>query len=58
MPEKAKEYIDQSMSTVKSTVNSLPHAFYSAEKPDSKAKIQQAIDSLNSAYQQLSQYHD
>jgi len=58
MPEKAKEYIDQSMSTVKSTVNSLQHAFYSAEKPDSKAKIQQAIDSLNTAYEQLSQYQD
>ena len=58
MPEKAKEYVDESMSTVKSTVNSLQNAFYSAEKPDSKAKIQQAIDSLNTAYEQLSQYQD
>jgi len=58
MPGKTKQYIDQNMSTVQSTINSLEQAFNSAEKPDNKAKIQQAIDSLNSAYQQLSQYHD
>ncbi|NRT69979.1 hypothetical protein [Clostridium beijerinckii] len=33
-------------------------ALSSAEKQDNKNKIQQAINSLNSACQQLSQYQD
>ena len=58
MPGKAKQYVDQSMSTMQNTVASLRQALSSAEKPDNKAKIQSAIDSLNSAHQQLSNYQD
>ncbi|WP_198135402.1 hypothetical protein [Alkaliphilus metalliredigens] len=58
MPGKAKQYVDQSMSSVQTTVNSLQQALSSAEKPDNKNKIQQAIDSLNAAQQQLSGYQD
>lgn len=58
MPGKAKQHIDQSMSTVQTAVNSLQQALTSAEKPDNKAKIQQAINSLNTARDQLSQYQD
>ena len=54
----AKKYVDQSMTTVKSTVTSLQQALSSAEKADNKAKIQSAIDCLNSACQQLSSYKD
>lgn len=55
---KAKDYVDQSMSAIKNTVPSLQQALSSAEKADNKAKIQAAIDSINSACQQLSQYKD
>jgi hypothetical protein len=55
---RAKDFVDESMSTVKSTVSSLQQALNAAEKPDNKAKIQSAIDSLNSACQQLSSYQD
>ena len=58
MPGKAKQYVDQSISSVQTTVNTLQQALSSAEKPDNKNKIQQAIDSLNSAQQQLSGYKD
>ncbi len=58
MPGKAKQYVDQSMSTVQNTVNSLQQALTSAEKPENKNRIQQAINSLNSVYQQLSGYQD
>ncbi len=58
MPGKAKQYVDQSMSTVQNTVNSLQQALSSAEKPENKNRIQQAINSLNSVYQQLSGYQD
>ncbi|QUH26883.1 hypothetical protein [Serpentinicella alkaliphila] len=58
MPGKAKQYVDQSMSSVQNTVNTLQQALNSAEKPDNKNKIQQAINSLNSAQQQLSGYQD
>ncbi|MFE8697171.1 hypothetical protein ACFYKT_12575 [Cytobacillus sp. FJAT-53684] len=55
---KAKQYVDQSMSSVQTTVNTLQQALSSAEKQDNKNKIQEAINSLNSAQQQLSQYQD
>ena len=58
MPGKAKQYVDQGMSSVQNTVNTLQQALNSAEKPDNKNKIQQAINSLNSAQQQLSGYQD
>ncbi|MFA9399166.1 MAG: hypothetical protein ACERKV_13000 [Clostridiaceae bacterium] len=55
---KAKQYVNQSISTVQSTVTSLEQALSSAEKQDNKTKIQSAIDSLNSACQQLSNFQD
>lgn len=55
---KAKQFVDQSMSSVQSNVNTLQQALSSAEKPENKNKIQQAINSLNSAQQQLSGYQD
>ena len=55
---KAKQYVDQSISSVQSTVNTLQQALSSAEKSDNKEKIQQAIISLNSAQQQLSGFRD
>lgn len=58
MPGKAKQYVDQSMTTVQTALSSLQQALTSAEKPDNKAKIQQAINSLNTATQQLSEYRD
>ncbi len=59
MPGKAKQYVDQSMSNMQNTVvSSLQQALNSAEKPNNKAKIQSAIDSVNSACQQLSNYKD
>ena len=58
MPGKAKQHVDQSMSTVQTTVNSLQQALNSVEKPENKTKIQDAINSLNTAHQQLSGYQD
>jgi hypothetical protein len=55
---KAKQYVDQSMVSVQTCVNTLHQALSSAEKPDNKNKIQQAINSLNSVHQQLSGYQD
>ena len=55
---KAKQFIDQSMTTAQNTVSSLQQALTSAEKQENKAKIQSAIDSVNSACQQLSSYQD
>lgn len=58
MPGKAKQYVDQSMTTVQTALSSLQQALTSAEKPDNKDKIQQAINSLNTATQQMSEYRD
>jgi ABC-type transporter Mla subunit MlaD len=58
MPGKAKQFVDQSMSSVQTTVNTLQQALSSAEKQDNKNRIQQAINSLNTAQQQLSGYKD
>lgn len=55
---KAKDYVDISMTNVQNTVSSLQQALNDAEKQENKTKIQSAIDSLNSASQQLSQYKD
>ncbi|MEH6993685.1 hypothetical protein V7075_13385 [Neobacillus drentensis] len=54
----AKQYVDQSMSSVQSTVDTLQQALSNAEKPDNKNKIQQAINSLQSVQEQLSEYQD
>ena len=55
---KAKQLVDQSMTSAQNTVASLQQALSSAEKSCNKAKIQSAIDSVNSACQQLSSYTD
>jgi uncharacterized membrane protein (DUF106 family) len=55
---KAKQYVDQSMSSVQSTVDTLQQALSNAEKPDNKNKIQQAINSLQTVQEQLSGYQD
>jgi uncharacterized membrane protein (DUF106 family) len=58
MPGKAKQYVDQSMTSVQNTVNTLQQALTSAEKQENKNKIQQAISALNTAQQQLTGYQD
>jgi hypothetical protein len=54
----AKDYVNQSMSSVQNTVNTLQQALSNAEKPDNKNKIQQAINSLQTVQEQLSGYQD
>jgi hypothetical protein len=54
----AKDYVNQSMSSVQNTVNTLQQALSNAEKPENKNKIQQAINSLNTVQDQLSGYQD
>ncbi len=58
MAGKAKQHVDQSMSSLQTVVSSLQQALSSAEQQDNKNRIQQAIDSVNSASQQLSRYQD
>ncbi len=55
---KAKQQVDQSMASVQTAVSALQQALGSAEKQDNKNRIQQAINSLNTAVQQLSGYQD
>lgn len=55
---KAKQQVDQSMSTVQTAVSSLQQALISAEKPENKTKIENAISSLNLACQSLSTFQD
>lgn len=54
----AKQQVDQSMSTVQTAVSSLQQALTSAEKPENKTKIENAISSLNIACQSLSTFQD
>ncbi len=56
--QNAKDYVDQSMSSIQSTVSSLQQALSTVEKPDNKNKIQEAINTLNSVQQNLSGYQD
>lgn len=58
MPGEAKQYIDISITNVETALGTLKQALDSAEKSDNRNKIQAAINSLNSATQQLSQYKD
>lgn len=55
---KAVDYVDQSLLSLQNTISSLQQALSNAEKSDNKAKIQSAIDSINSASQELSKYKD
>ncbi|WP_196121208.1 hypothetical protein [Anaerobacillus alkaliphilus] len=54
----AKDYVDQSMSSVQSTVSTLQQALSTVEKPDNKNLIQEAINTLNSVQQNLSGYQE
>lgn len=54
----AQDYVNQSMSSVQNTVGTLQQALDSAEKPENKNKIQQAINALHSVQQDLSNYQD
>ena len=56
--QKAQDYVNQSMTNCQNTVSSLQQALNSAEKSENKAKIQSAINSLNSACEQLTSYQD
>ena len=58
MSGKAKQQVTLSISSLQSTVNTLQNALTSAERPDNKNKIQQAINSLNSVQLQLSDFQD
>lgn len=58
MPGEAKQYIDISITNVETALGTLKQALDSVEKSDNRNKIQAAINSLNSATQQLSQYKD
>ena len=58
LPGKAKQYVDQCMTSVQSAVSSLQQALGNAEKAENKAVIQQAITSLNGACGTLSKYKD
>lgn len=55
---KAVDYVNQSLSSLQNTISSLQQALGDAEKSDNKAKIQSAINSINSASQELSKYKD
>jgi len=55
---KAKQYVDQGISSVEETVQTLQQALGHAEKQANKDKIQDAINSLHSAQQQLNGYQD
>ncbi|WP_223702558.1 hypothetical protein [Sutcliffiella deserti] len=54
----AQDYVNQGRSSVQNTVSTLQQALSSAEKPENKNKIQQAINSLHSVEQDLSSYQD
>ncbi|WP_096155672.1 MULTISPECIES: hypothetical protein [Bacillus] len=56
--QNAQDYVNQSMSSVQSTMGSLQQALSCAEKPENKNKIEQAIQSLQSVQQDLSSYQD
>ena len=58
MSGKAKQQVTLSISSLQSTVNTLQNALISAERPDNKNKIQQAINSLNSVQLQLTDFQD
>jgi len=55
---KAQQFVDQSLSTIRQITTSLQQALNAAEKPDNKAYIQSAIDSLNYACNELSCFRD
>lgn len=58
MPGRAKDYVNDSINTVKTAVDSLQQAINTVETNDNKGKLQQAINALNSTCEQLSDYED
>lgn len=55
---KAKDYVDQGMESVQSTVKTLQQALSTVEKQDNRDKIQDAINALHTVEQNLSGYQD
>ncbi|MEG0295078.1 MAG: hypothetical protein RR620_00085 [Clostridium sp.] len=55
---KSQDYVNQGKATLNTAVNSLQQALISAENMENKAVIQEAMNSLNSATQNLSNYQD
>lgn len=55
---KAKQYVDQGMSTVQNAVSALQQAASLAEKSENKAKIHKAISDLNCACNNLQGFQD
>ena len=58
MSGKAKQNVNLSISSLQSTVNTLQSALNSAERPDNKNTIQEAINSINSVQKQLTDFQD
>ena len=58
MSGKAKQHVILGISSLQSTVNTLQNALNSAERPDNKNKIQEAINSINSVQKQLTDFQD
>lgn len=58
MAQKAQDFVNQSMTTAQNVISSLQQAANMAEKPENKEKIQQAMNSINSACNALSSYQD
>lgn len=58
MPNKAKDYIDMSMTAVENIKSNLQQAQTMAEKAENKEKIQQAMSAINTACSCLSSYKD
>lgn len=56
--QNAKDYVDLSKTAMENTVSNLQQALNSAEKQENKATIQSAINSINSACQNLNNYKD
>lgn len=58
MSGKAKQNVTLGITSLQSTVNTLQSALNSAEKPENKNTIQQAINSINTVQQQLTDFQD
>lgn len=58
MAGKAKDYVNSGMTTLQNVTSTLQQAANEAEKPENKSAIQSAINAVNTACQNLSQYKD
>lgn len=55
---KAQDSINSGMTSIQSAINNLQQAMSCCEKQENKTIIQSAINSMNSACNQLSNYRD